>query len=461
MDRSRLRAFAFLLAVVAAVCVAVPAGGQQSEGGLRNKIDSQRSQERSLSSAVARLGKLERATAREVGILEKRVAAVQADLVAAETKLASTEQRRNRQRERALRLRARLKKSRAQLATVLRHRYTGGRPDIVTVVLRADGFAQLLESVDFLKRVELQNQRISDTVKDARRDALGQRRLLTRLAEERRVAADAVRKRHDALATIAAGLRERRARLGQARAARRRAAARDAGEPAPRRALAEPPAGSARAGAEGGRPGRAVVDPVAGRAVRVRRSEPAAELGRRVGLLSVHARDLARPGRLDAARLPGAEGRAGPARGAVVGRRQRRGQLGLRRARRDHLNRRRSPGSSDTAHMNFTVRLVGSTLAATLALATGAQAADTGPYVALGDSYTAAPLVPNQVGVPAGCARSDHNYPSVARAALGSTAFRDVSCSSAVTERHARLPGRGRRRERAAVLRADGRHARS
>jgi septal ring factor EnvC (AmiA/AmiB activator) len=142
MDRSRLRAFAFLVAVVAAVCVAVPAGGQQSEGGLRNKIDSQRSQERSLSSSVARLGKLERATAREVAILEKRVAAVQSDLVAAETKLASTEERRNRQRERALRLRARLKQSRAQLATVLRHRYTGGRPDIVTVVLRADGFAQ-------------------------------------------------------------------------------------------------------------------------------------------------------------------------------------------------------------------------------------------------------------------------------------------------------------------------------
>ena len=220
MDRSRIRALAFLLAVVAAVCVAVPAGGQQSEGGLRNKIDSQRSQERTLSSSVARLGRLERATAREVAILETRVAAVQSDLVAAETKLASTEARRNRQRERALRLRERLKESRAQLAAVLRQRYTGGRPDIVTVVLRADGFAQLLESVDFLKRVELQNQRIFDTVKDARRDALGQRRLLTRLAEERRVAADAVRKRRDALATIAAGLGERRARLGQARAAR-------------------------------------------------------------------------------------------------------------------------------------------------------------------------------------------------------------------------------------------------
>ena len=220
MDRSRLRVPVFLLVVVAAACVAVPAGGQPSEGGLRNTIESQRDREHSLSSSVQRLGRLERATAREVEILQRRVAAVQSDLVSAETKLASTERRRNRQRERALRLRARLKQSRAQLATVLRHRFTGGKPDVVTVILRADGFAQLLESVDFIKRVEAQNQRIFDTVKDARRDALGQRRLLTRLAAQRRVAAEAVRRRRDALATIAAGLRERRAALGQARVAR-------------------------------------------------------------------------------------------------------------------------------------------------------------------------------------------------------------------------------------------------
>ncbi len=220
MDRSRFRVPVFLLVVVAAACVAVPAGGQPSEGGLRDRIDSQRDREHSLSSSVQRLGRLERATAREVGILQKRVAAVQSDLVSAETKLASTEQRRNRQRERALRLRARLKQSRRQLATVLRHRFTGGKPDVVTVILRADGFAQLLESVDFIKRVEAQNQRIFDTVKDARRNALGQRRLLTRLAVQRRVAAEAVRRRRDALTTIAAGLRERRAALGQARAAR-------------------------------------------------------------------------------------------------------------------------------------------------------------------------------------------------------------------------------------------------
>ncbi|MET9070604.1 SGNH/GDSL hydrolase family protein [Streptomyces sp. NPDC004232] len=56
-----------------------------------------------------------------------------------------------------------------------------------------------------------------------------------------------------------------------------------------------------------------------------------------------------------------------------------------------------------------------------------------GPYVALGDSYTAGPMIPGQHGTPAGCARSDHNYPSLVAARLGITAtdFRDMSCTGA------------------------------
>ena len=85
--------------------------------------------------------------------------------------------------------------------------------------------------------------------------------------------------------------------------------------------------------------------------------------------------------------------------------------------------------------MNWTVRLL-AVLAATLAAPTApaAQAADRDHYVALGDSFTAAPFVPMQYGTPIGCGRSDHNYPSVVKAAIGATVFRDESCSSATTK---------------------------
>jgi lysophospholipase L1-like esterase len=57
----------------------------------------------------------------------------------------------------------------------------------------------------------------------------------------------------------------------------------------------------------------------------------------------------------------------------------------------------------------------------------------TGPYVSLGDSYTAAPLVPNPTGNPIGCGRSTNNYPSDVARALRLSPFTDASCSSATT----------------------------
>jgi lysophospholipase L1-like esterase len=54
-------------------------------------------------------------------------------------------------------------------------------------------------------------------------------------------------------------------------------------------------------------------------------------------------------------------------------------------------------------------------------------------YVALGDSFTAGPLIPVQVPPP-GCLKSDHNYPHLAEPRLGLPEFRDASCSGAKTD---------------------------
>lgn len=73
-------------------------------------------------------------------------------------------------------------------------------------------------------------------------------------------------------------------------------------------------------------------------------------------------------------------------------------------------------------------------LAALLGAAGVAQAQTPGRYVALGDSYSAGPLVPPQQGVPAGCLRSGSNFPSVVAAGIGAAEFVDVSCSGATTD---------------------------
>ena len=54
-------------------------------------------------------------------------------------------------------------------------------------------------------------------------------------------------------------------------------------------------------------------------------------------------------------------------------------------------------------------------------------------YVALGDSYSAGPVIPVQLADPAGCLRSDHNYPHLTAPDARPPVFRDVSCSGATT----------------------------
>ncbi|EIE97376.1 SGNH/GDSL hydrolase family protein [Saccharomonospora glauca] len=55
-------------------------------------------------------------------------------------------------------------------------------------------------------------------------------------------------------------------------------------------------------------------------------------------------------------------------------------------------------------------------------------------YVALGDSYTAAPGTGRIVGSPEGCGRSDNNYPRLVAARVGAESFTDASCGGATTE---------------------------
>src|SRR4051812_25705575 len=51
-------------------------------------------------------------------------------------------------------------------------------------------------------------------------------------------------------------------------------------------------------------------------------------------------------------------------------------------------------------------------------------------YVALGDSYSAGPLIPT-TDLAAACARSDHTSPSLVARALRVSTFVDVTCSGA------------------------------
>ena len=79
--------------------------------------------------------------------------------------------------------------------------------------------------------------------------------------------------------------------------------------------------------------------------------------------------------------------------------------------------------------------MVLATVIAATSIGFGAVTGAAGPtsYVALGDSYTAGPLIATQQPTPLGCLKSDHNYPHLVASALQVPTVRDASCSGATT----------------------------
>jgi septal ring factor EnvC (AmiA/AmiB activator) len=189
-------------------------------GPLRDQIQRQKGQERQLASAAARLGALEAAASRAVDVLSRRLAAAQADLARWQARLATTQSDLRTTRRRLTRLRARLAQSRQALAAMLRQRYTANQPDIVSVVLDAHGFADVLERVDFLRRVQRSDTLIVEAVRRGRDDARADEQRLAALEGRQRDQTAAVLSERDALSRMTAALQARRAALAQARAAR-------------------------------------------------------------------------------------------------------------------------------------------------------------------------------------------------------------------------------------------------
>jgi peptidoglycan hydrolase CwlO-like protein len=203
-----------------AVALSATSAHAQSEGTLRNRIGAGKAQERSLASAAARLGRLESETAREVALLQGRLAAAQTQTTAAQTRLATTQIQLDAARKRVTRLRARLAQVRDKLAGLLRERYMGSQPDVLTVVLHSDGFPQLVETLAFVQRIERADTNVLDVVRSARAEAGREQQALAVLEVRRRRVAALVRARRDALAAMTAGLQARRDTLARVRAAR-------------------------------------------------------------------------------------------------------------------------------------------------------------------------------------------------------------------------------------------------
>jgi len=213
-------AVAAALVAVALALVGPALSGAQSEGDLRNRADQARAREQGLAGDVARLGRLVAKLDNDIAVIERRRAEVQAQLDADRAKLATLREELRAERRRVVRLRARLREARQILSARLVELYQTPQPDLVTVIMRARGFADLLEQSTYVKAVGHQDQRIIDIVKAARVDAAQAVKRLARDEARQEDITAAIEARRNALVGISASLQGRRAAVAQARAAR-------------------------------------------------------------------------------------------------------------------------------------------------------------------------------------------------------------------------------------------------
>jgi murein DD-endopeptidase MepM/ murein hydrolase activator NlpD len=224
--RSRLRLLIGVAAGPLVVWAVVPmlSSGAPSAGRIQSKIEHKRGQiqwhkgrERVLSSDVAGWTKKIGALQSDITVLETRQVRLQASLDAKLAELDRVRERLRSERLRLARLRARLAEARTALAARLVEIYKADKPDVVTVVLESDGFADLLERTEFMQRVSHQDARIIGMVKRAKAEATRTEERLTGLeARAKRIAAEIQAKR-DEVASVKGQLVDRRSHYERVR----------------------------------------------------------------------------------------------------------------------------------------------------------------------------------------------------------------------------------------------------
>jgi murein DD-endopeptidase MepM/ murein hydrolase activator NlpD len=204
----------------------LPSTGQN----LSQKIDRARDQvarkkgtERLLASDIAAWTRRINTLQGRIGSLQARQDRIQADLDAKKAELVRIQDRLRDERSRLTRLRERLAETRRQLADRLVEIYKADKPDVLSVVLNSDGFADLLERGEFIQRIAEQDRKIVTIVRDAKADSEATEARLDALERRQQRVTALVLQRRDEIARVKMELVGTRVGLENTRADKRNA----------------------------------------------------------------------------------------------------------------------------------------------------------------------------------------------------------------------------------------------
>lgn len=230
-NRPRAAAIACTVALCASAAMSlVPSAGAQSASSIRNeidrtkaKIDRKESKAQSLSRTIGGLSTRINGIQGGITKLRGREAAVQAKLDVAVERLRRIQAEQRAAEKRLADLKAKLNRSRRTLAGRLVELYKSDRPDLITVVLHADGFARLIEHREFLARIGEQDRDIITAVQASKDETKALAGKLAKIESERQSVALEIKSRRDEIAAVRSRLEARRQAWANARSARRSA----------------------------------------------------------------------------------------------------------------------------------------------------------------------------------------------------------------------------------------------
>jgi murein DD-endopeptidase MepM/ murein hydrolase activator NlpD len=191
----------------------------------RDQIAEARQKEGVLSTTIQRFSTRIESLQGEISATQSRLERAQRSLDRQRAELLEVRDRLEEARDRLERLRRELDTARRVLAARLVEIYKSDSPDALTVVLEADGFADLLERAEFIERISEQDRAITDRVRDLRDLARDQAIELADLEEREQLAAERILAERDQIAAAQSQLVSSRDQLAAARADKRGALA--------------------------------------------------------------------------------------------------------------------------------------------------------------------------------------------------------------------------------------------
>jgi murein DD-endopeptidase MepM/ murein hydrolase activator NlpD len=176
----------------------------------RSKIEQHKGRERVLTSDISavttRIGDLQA----DITVLQTKQVRLQTNLDAKRAELAQIQEDLRRERLRLARLRERLGEARVLLANRLVEMYKADEPDLVTVVLESDGFADLLERTEFMQRVSDQDARLITRVSEAKAETTATAARLDKLEKRAAEVAQAIEQEVKQVESVKVDLVDRR-----------------------------------------------------------------------------------------------------------------------------------------------------------------------------------------------------------------------------------------------------------